>query len=181
MPESTTPRSRRTTGLKTGGMKKTPAPTIKKSIKPAAQSAAPIDNSNAWPFKDTLTVSDGARKRTAHVEAAAPSEAERAGAKRIDAARRQAGPSAVDNASCAVCTPEEAQAAATAADGRKHPVPIDLDNPDLARMISEAAYYHAERRNFRPGYELEDWVAGECEVNARLLQLRRAAGKNLIG
>jgi DUF2934 family protein len=31
-------------------------------------------------------------------------------------------------------------------------------------MIAEAAYYLAERRNFEPGHELEDWVAAESEI-----------------
>jgi hypothetical protein len=30
------------------------------------------------------------------------------------------------------------------------------------RMISEAAYYLAARRNFVPGSELEDWLAAEA-------------------
>lgn len=32
------------------------------------------------------------------------------------------------------------------------------------RMISEAAYYRAERRGFQAGYEHEDWVWAEEEV-----------------
>ena len=31
-------------------------------------------------------------------------------------------------------------------------------------MISEAAYYLAERRGFRPGQELDDWLAAEGEI-----------------
>jgi hypothetical protein len=31
-------------------------------------------------------------------------------------------------------------------------------------MTAEAAYYLAERRGFRPGHELEDWVAAEGEI-----------------
>jgi hypothetical protein len=33
-------------------------------------------------------------------------------------------------------------------------------------MIRQAAYYRAERRGFAPGYEWEDWLAAEAEVNA---------------
>ena len=32
------------------------------------------------------------------------------------------------------------------------------------RLIAEAAYYRAERRRFAPGYELEDWLKAEAEV-----------------
>jgi len=37
--------------------------------------------------------------------------------------------------------------------------------PDLRHaMTAEAAYYLAERRGFKPGHELEDWVAAEGEI-----------------
>lgn len=39
-----------------------------------------------------------------------------------------------------------------------------------AALISEAAYFRAERRSFEPGHEIEDWLAAEAEVDARLLQ-----------
>ena len=35
-------------------------------------------------------------------------------------------------------------------------------------MIAIAAYYRAQRRNFDPGHELEDWLEAEAEVNAQL-------------
>jgi len=35
-------------------------------------------------------------------------------------------------------------------------------------MIAEAAYFRAERRNFAPGHEMEDWVAAEGEVDRKL-------------
>jgi hypothetical protein len=34
--------------------------------------------------------------------------------------------------------------------------------------IAQAAYFRAERRNFAPGHELEDWVAAEAEVDREL-------------
>jgi hypothetical protein len=36
-------------------------------------------------------------------------------------------------------------------------------------MIAQAAYYRAERRGFEPGYEAEDWLAAESEVDAALM------------
>lgn len=36
------------------------------------------------------------------------------------------------------------------------------------RMIAVEAYYRAERRGFAPGCELEDWLAAEAEIEARL-------------
>lgn len=34
------------------------------------------------------------------------------------------------------------------------------------QMISEAAYYRAERRGFAPGNEIEDWLHAETEVDS---------------
>ena len=33
-------------------------------------------------------------------------------------------------------------------------------------MISEAAYYLAERRGFSPGNEMEDWLQAETEIDS---------------
>jgi len=35
-------------------------------------------------------------------------------------------------------------------------------------LIAEAAYLRAERRGFVPGYETDDWLAAEAEVDALL-------------
>ena len=34
------------------------------------------------------------------------------------------------------------------------------------RMIAEAAYYRAQKRNFEAGYEVEDWLAAGQEIEA---------------
>lgn len=39
---------------------------------------------------------------------------------------------------------------------------------DLGGMIAMAAYYHAEKRHFAPGGELQDWLAAEHEVRQQL-------------
>jgi hypothetical protein len=39
---------------------------------------------------------------------------------------------------------------------------------DMQRLIAEAAYYRSERRGFQPGQEIEDWIAAEAEVRARM-------------
>jgi hypothetical protein len=41
-------------------------------------------------------------------------------------------------------------------------------------MIATAAYFRAEQRNFSPGCELEDWLAAEQEVDAKLLAATEA-------
>jgi hypothetical protein len=48
----------------------------------------------------------------------------------------------------------------------KAPVPIDPEQ--RLAMIAQAAYFRAERRGFTPGYEAEDWLAAESEVDTAL-------------
>ena len=43
-----------------------------------------------------------------------------------------------------------------------------VSTDDRRSMIAEAAYLRAERRGFVPGYETEDWLAAEIEVDALL-------------
>jgi Protein of unknown function (DUF2934) len=39
-------------------------------------------------------------------------------------------------------------------------------------LIAKAAYFRAERRGFRAGHELEDWLAAEAEVDRQLAEAR---------
>jgi hypothetical protein len=39
------------------------------------------------------------------------------------------------------------------------------------RLISEAAYYRAERRGFMEGFELQDWLEAEAEFDAARTQV----------
>jgi hypothetical protein len=43
-----------------------------------------------------------------------------------------------------------------------------VSTDDRRSMIAEAAYLRAERRGFTPGYETEDWLAAEIDVDALL-------------
>jgi hypothetical protein len=45
---------------------------------------------------------------------------------------------------------------------------------DRQDLIAKAAYFRAERRQFQPGHELEDWLAAEAEVDRRLARARYA-------
>ena len=40
---------------------------------------------------------------------------------------------------------------------------------DRTACMAEAAYFMAMHRGFSPGHELEDWLAAENEVDARLI------------
>jgi hypothetical protein len=54
---------------------------------------------------------------------------------------------------------------------QQQPAPIEeplVGESELRQMISEAAYYLAEKRGFAPGLEGEDWRQAEQEVLARV-------------
>jgi hypothetical protein len=44
---------------------------------------------------------------------------------------------------------------------RRTPTPLERE-----QMIAQAAYYRAQKRNFAPGHELEDWLEAEAELKA---------------
>jgi hypothetical protein len=43
-----------------------------------------------------------------------------------------------------------------------------IDPARRRALIAEAAFFRAERRGFAPGYETEDWLAAEVEVDTAL-------------
>jgi rRNA processing protein Krr1/Pno1 len=44
-------------------------------------------------------------------------------------------------------------------------VSVDPIQEDLYSRIAARAYLIAEQRGFEPGYELDDWLAAEAELN----------------
>jgi hypothetical protein len=48
---------------------------------------------------------------------------------------------------------------------------ITIDDEMHHRMVEEAAYFMAEHRGFCEGFELDDWLAAESEVNQKLESL----------
>jgi hypothetical protein len=44
----------------------------------------------------------------------------------------------------------------------------EVTSQEKHHLVSEAAYFRAERRNFIPGYELEDWLVAESEIEKKL-------------
>jgi hypothetical protein len=50
---------------------------------------------------------------------------------------------------------------------------------DAARekMISEAAYYRAQKRGFGPGRELDDWLEAEAEISSQFLEQEPSAAE----
>lgn len=55
----------------------------------------------------------------------------------------------------------EKQAAST------HGTPMSISPEDRQQMISDAAYFLAEKRAFNGACQLEDWLAAEAEINTR--------------
>jgi hypothetical protein len=49
---------------------------------------------------------------------------------------------------------------------------LSPDSSAYRELVAIAAYYRAERRGFAPGGEIEDWLAAEQEVAARLDEAR---------
>lgn len=52
-----------------------------------------------------------------------------------------------------------------------------LSREEKHHLISKAAYYRAERREFAPGFEVEDWLLAEADVEAQLSSESAADGK----
>jgi hypothetical protein len=48
-------------------------------------------------------------------------------------------------------------------------------------LIAKAAYFRAQRRGFRAGHELEDWLAAEAEVDEQLADARRRGDHIRVG
>jgi hypothetical protein len=60
-----------------------------------------------------------------------------------------------------------APAKAAAAAAKRPPKAAASAPADRESLVRMAAYLRAERRGFAPGYEIEDWLAAEAEVNER--------------
>jgi hypothetical protein len=54
----------------------------------------------------------------------------------------------------------------------KPPV-VEPSSAERHARIARAAYLRAERREFAPGHEVEDWLAAESEVDGQLAEARR--------
>ena len=50
--------------------------------------------------------------------------------------------------------------------------PAEPSNEERQRWIATAAYHRAEKRGFAPGYEVQDWLDAEAEINELIGQAR---------
>jgi hypothetical protein len=59
-----------------------------------------------------------------------------------------------------------------------HTAPNEAPRPvaDRYASIAQAAYFRSQHRGFKPGHEMEDWLAAEAEVDQRLRGEGRTSG-----
>lgn len=55
--------------------------------------------------------------------------------------------------------------------GSKGAQKVSVSPEERYQMIAAAAYWRAERRSFAAGGALDDWIAAEAEIDAKLLGL----------
>jgi hypothetical protein len=60
----------------------------------------------------------------------------------------------------------------TLAAGKLIGKPAEPSKEERQRWIATAAYHRAEKRGFAPGYEVQDWLDAEAEVNELIGQAR---------
>ncbi|OAI21068.1 hypothetical protein A1359_02655 [Methylomonas lenta] len=54
----------------------------------------------------------------------------------------------------------------------------DIDLVDLHKRVSVNAYYRAEKRNFTPGHDEDDWQAAELEIARQFRRVRQGTKMN---
>ncbi len=53
----------------------------------------------------------------------------------------------------------------------------NTSDEERLHMIQEAAYYRAEKRDFAPGHEVEDWAEAEREIDELIANAKRISGR----
>jgi hypothetical protein len=51
-----------------------------------------------------------------------------------------------------------------------------VSSDEKYQLIAEAAYFRSEKRSFAPGYEVEDWLAAEAEIDSKLSGFNASIG-----
>jgi hypothetical protein len=132
------------------------------------------------PSKRTERMTMATKKTTPPTKkAVTPKAAAPATAKKAETAPKSTAPDAkkaAPAASPAAAAPEKKAAPAKKAPKPAAAKPVPAVTPEERwQMISEAAYFLAEKRGFSGGNPCDDWVQAEQQVDALLI--RRAAGK----
>lgn len=119
------------------------------------------------------TVSKASAKTTAAPEASAK-VAKKTAAKKttkktaVKAATPKAAPAAASQPHALQSIPERST-------GSLHQLASATPEKRL-KMIEEAAYYRAEKRNFAPGHEAEDWALAEREIDELIARAKSMTG-----
>jgi len=103
--------------------------------------------------------------KTAVKKAVAKTPAVKAAVKKPDAKKSDAKKIATPKAAAAELKPANAPVTRKAA-AKKKTLPVSPEH--RYHMIATAAYFKAERRGFAGGYEMQDWISAEAEVDAQL-------------
>ena len=144
----------------------------KRTAKKAAPAAKPVAGKKAATTKPKVTV--GAKPAGEATVAPAAATVKPAG--KAPAAAAPKAKAAVARAPAAPKSAVTAAPAATSASGKPGsagkgaPAIKPVDKPpapshaERRRWIATAAYLRAEQRGFAPGYELQDWLEAEAEI-----------------
>jgi hypothetical protein len=133
------------------------APAKKTSTSPNASpepATTPVKSATASPAKKA-TATTAPETKNEETKKSVRSEANKASAK--------SGTSAAES--------KPAAKAPAPKKGVSAPTQAELDRliqDEIKHLIEEAAYYLAEKRNFQPGHEQEDWATATAEVLAKL-------------
>jgi hypothetical protein len=65
----------------------------------------------------------------------------------------------------------KSKSSATLRQTREAPASGAVGARERYRGVAEAAYFRAEHRGFLPGYELQDWLDAEAELDKPLTQV----------
>jgi hypothetical protein len=129
--------------------------------------------------KPTMPKKTAASQESKPVEATPP-VAEAAASEAVTSSPAKASAKAAVTAEIPIFLPDEPSAKKTRAKApakAEAPAEAPASEPEAAaepdqaaiyRMIQEAAYYLAEKRNFAPGFEQEDWETAKAQVMERL-------------
>lgn len=85
-------------------------------------------------------------------------------------AKKTSATAATKTSTTKAAKPAEAKAAAPkkAPAARKSTKKTSVTPEQRYHMIATAAYYLAERRGFTTGYEMQDWIAAEADIDSML-------------
>lgn len=110
----------------------------------------------------TKIASDSTTKKVVAAAKVAPKETAVA---KTPAAKVAVKKAAAPKAVAVEAKPTKAPAVKKAAAKKKE---VSVSPEHRYHMIATAAYYRAEHRGFAGGYEMQDWISAEAEIDAQL-------------